>query len=198
MKPFEKLTDLFNSINLNNLYETLINFNISLSIFTCIIFLLMLLSMGIIAIIYLTIFNIIEHTVLNDKICTTLNTILSICVVIILILNGVFMVNKIPEYRNYLKNQLNKTSYTVTKLSYNKKTALTPKNKQIKIQNNKIKTVKEPTKDKNKVGKIYYTVDVYKPDNIKKLLKNDDTKYQNQLVKHVYIKKYQDLPTITQ
>ena len=200
MDPLKTLESLFQFqvIDLSKLYETLIEFNISLSEFIYIMLFLFCISLGVMELSRIQ----IEYriNVSTDKLNTILKIILGVCYVGFVLLSGFFTLNSITGYENYLKHQLNKTSYTVTKLSYDKKTALTPKNKQIKIQNSKIKTIKEPTNDKNKIGKIYYTVDVYDSDKIANLLKINRfnyTEYQNQLVKHVYIDKYQNLPTNT-
>lgn len=115
----------------------------------------------------------------------------------------------IPKYQKYLESKLTTETYIVKKIAYNKESVVTDTNKVIENPSKKIKNVDEPTDDKDKIGKTYYTIKVYKPEQIKKLL-NDviitdnlpfstkinktymRDKCQNQLTKHTYIQKYYD------
>lgn len=99
-----------------------------------------------------------------------------------------------PNYQKYLESKLTTESYTVKKIAYNKESAVTDSNKIIENPSKTIKNVDEPTNNKAKIGKTYYTIKVYNPKKITKLLDTDSAKakYQNQLIKHTYVQKYYD------
>lgn len=126
----------------------------------------------------------------NSKIYTTILVITT--VIIVLFLPKLFLgtIKNISEYDSYLISKLTKQSYIVKSISYDKKTVITDKGDKLKIQTDLIPTVKEPTNDKSKVGKSYYTLDIYQPSHIKKLVNIDKKETQNKLVKHVYVQKY--------
>lgn len=100
-------------------------------------------------------------------------------VIIVLLLPKLFLgtIKNIGEYDNYLMSKLTKQSYIVESISYDKKTVITNKGETLKIQTDLIPTVNEPTNDKSKVGKSYYTLDVYQPSQIKKLINIDKKGY---------------------
>ena len=115
----------------------------------------------------------------------------------------------VPKYKTYLESKLTTENYIVKKIAYNNESVVTDADKIIENPSKKIKNVNEPTDNKNKIGKTYYTITVYKPEKIKKLLngviitdnlpfstKIDKAymhdKYQNKLTKHTYIQKYYD------
>ena len=99
-----------------------------------------------------------------------------------------------PNYQKYLESKLTTESYTVKKIAYNKESVVTDTNKVIENPSKTIKNVDEPTNNTSKVGKTYYTIKVYKPKKLTKLLDTDSTKakYQNKLIKHTYVQKYYD------
>ena len=86
------------------------------------------------------------------------------------------------NYQDYLTSNIEKYTYTVTSLSNNKKTIHTKYGTFDNNDPNPMKTIEVPTTDKSKVGKTYYKVTVYRPQNIAKL-----TDKANTLVEYKYI-----------
>lgn len=86
------------------------------------------------------------------------------------------------DYQDYLTSNIEKYTYTVTSLSNNKKTIHTKYGTFDNNDPDPMKTIEVPTTDKSKVGKTYYKVTVYRPQNVAKL-----TDKVNTLVAYKYI-----------
>lgn len=86
------------------------------------------------------------------------------------------------DYQDYLTSNIEKYTYTVTSLSNDKKTIHTKYGNFDNNDPNPMKTIEVPTTDKEKAGKTYYKVTVYRPQNIAKL-----TDKVNTLIAYKYI-----------
>ena len=126
----------------------------------------------------------IPITILVVSLCQLLDAPLQI--IIILPIYVSYTIYLRTNYSSYLKSQLTKQTYRVKKTRHDNY-VITSDNKKIKNEVSKTQVVTTPTTDKNKVGKSYYTIEVYKPEKVKKLLDSSTNKYQNRLVQHVYV-----------
>lgn len=172
-------------------FDTLTKMNVSLILW--IIMLTIAISAFSICIMYLYLY--ILDLIKNKKIYNILYNMATPIVIIIIIAALASTIYGYDEYKNYLTSQLTKKSYIVTQISYDKKTLITDKGKKLKNISTTTTTVEEPTTDKSKIGKVYYTLETCEPNKIKDLININKKSYNldNKLVKHIYVKKYEKL-----
>ena len=170
------------------LFDLLVKMNISLILW--IIILTIVISVFSICIMYLYLY--ILDLIKNKKIYNVLYNMASPIVIIIIIAALASTIYGYDKYKNYLTSQLTRKSYIVTQISYDKKTLITDKGEKLKNVSTTTTTVEEPTTDKSKIGKVYYTLETCGPNKIKDLININIKSYNldNKLVKHVYVHKY--------
>ena len=122
----------------------------------------------------------------TDSLDQSILTMIQLTIMLSIYLSCVMYIQ--DDYGSYLESQLTKKTYNVTEIKYDGY-VITSDNKKIKNEVSKTQVVTTPTTDKNKVGKSYYTIDVYKPEEIKTLVNSYTNKYKNQLIQHIYISK---------
>lgn len=173
------------------LFELLVKMNVSLILWM--IILPIIISIFSICIVYLYLY--ILDLINNKKIYNILYNMTTPIGIIIIITALASTIYGYDKYKNYLTSQLTRKSYIVTQISYDKKTLITNKGKKLKNISTTTTTVEEPTTDKSKIGKVYYTLETCEPDKIKDLININKKSYNldNKLVKHVYVQKYEKL-----
>lgn len=176
----------------NESFEFLLNHSISTNIY-----LMLLMIITVVLIMLLVFISAYSYDVTNSTIYRNpkskkiyaLTPITIICCLTIFLTWLVYLTNSNRNYITYLESQLTSQTYKVKEIKSDNY-VITSDNEKIKNESTKTQIVTTPTTDKTKVGKNYYTIKVYKPEKVKKLLGSNNPitrKYKNRLVQHVYV-----------